>query len=119
MKAEWHHLLASQQLDNAIELSFEKPVVVFKHSTRCGTSLHILSNITADWHKLEHEIEFYYLDLLQHRDISNRIAAELNVVHQSPQIILIKNGKAVYHTSHFAISINDLNKALQKHLPNT
>jgi bacillithiol system protein YtxJ len=112
MLASWHKLESEQQLENAINISFEKTVVFFKHSTRCGTSLHAKHKLETDWNKLKNEIEFYYLDLLEYRHISNKIAHDLNVIHQSPQIIVVKNGKSVYSTSHNAISVADLNKVI-------
>lgn len=110
MLASWYILESEQQLYNALEKSFEKTVVFFKHSTRCGTSLHAKHKLETDWKNLQAEIDFYYLDLLQHRNISNKIAFDLNVIHQSPQVIVVKNGKAIYSTSHNAISVDDLNK---------
>lgn len=112
MLASWNILTTEEQLDKAIALSEEKPVVLFKHSIRCGTSLHAKHKLESEWSNLKDEIEFYYLDLLQYRNISNKIAHELNVIHQSPQIILVKNGRVVFSASHQAVSVDAINKAL-------
>ena len=88
----WNELTHSDQLQNIIELSNTKPVLVFKHSTRCGISRGVLSKFEQEMEGVDERIVFYYLDLLQYRNISNEIVSKFNVVHQSPQIILIKNG---------------------------
>jgi len=90
------------ELDNAITESFERPVVLFKHSATCGISAGAhdrLEGLEAD-----ERYSFYYLDLLAHRDISNEIARRFGVIHQSPQIIVLRNGKATFTTSHHAIN---------------
>ena len=84
--------------------SAEKPVLLFKHSTRCAISRMVLKQFERDYN-LEDTVIPYFLDLLQHRDISNEIANRFEVQHQSPQVILIKEGKAVYNTSHESIDV--------------
>jgi bacillithiol system protein YtxJ len=76
-----------------------KPVVIFKHSTIRSISRMALKNFEREF-DLQEEITPYFLDLLNHRDISNAIASKFEVVHQSPQIVLIKEGKAIYNASH-------------------
>lgn len=73
--------------------------ILFKHSTRCGVSKSILRAFESKYKRLD----FYYLDILNHRDVSDALAKKLNIPHQSPQIIVIKNGKPVAHHSHYDI----------------
>ena len=80
------------QLDEMVAESTEKPVVVFKHSTRCGVSRMVLKQFENEF-DLHDEITPYFLDLLAHRTISNEIAKRFDVFHQSPQLIVIKDGK--------------------------
>ncbi len=94
----WMPLQNMQDWHLALEKSNEQLVLVFKHSTRCHISAVALRNFEADWH--DKGILPFYLDLIAHRDISNQIAADMYVEHQSPQLILIKNKKAIYHSSH-------------------
>lgn len=99
-RMEWNALTSLQQLDDIINESSEIPVVIFKHSTRCGISRMALNGFEKEYDIDAEKAKPYYLDLLQHRDISNEIATRFGVEHQSPQLILIKDGKAVYDTSH-------------------
>jgi bacillithiol system protein YtxJ len=113
MPADWHILDTIEQLATIQKESFNQDVVLFKHSTTCGISAAAKNRLEMDWTHLNGTPKFYYLDLLSHRPVSNAIAENFKVVHQSPQIILLRNGKAVYSTSHHRISIADINSHLQ------
>ena len=95
----WRALTDLGQLNEIVNESTEKPVVIFKHSTRCSISRMALRQFEQEF-DLEEKVVPYYLDLLEHRDISNEIANRFGVYHQSPQLIIIKDGKAVYDRSH-------------------
>ena len=97
-----------EQFDEIDEISATKPVVIFKHSTRCSISRMALKQFETEFQFPEEKINWYLLDLLNHRDLSNEIASRYNVVHQSPQIVVIRNGKAVFNESHDSISAEDL-----------
>jgi bacillithiol system protein YtxJ len=97
-----------EQFDEIDEISKTKPVVLFKHSTRCSISRMALKQFDTAFNYPEEKIEWYLLDLLNHRDLSNEIASRYNVVHQSPQIVVIRNGKAVFNESHDSIAAEDL-----------
>ncbi len=99
-RVKWNALTELQQLDTIVDESASIPVLIFKHSTRCSISRMALKGFERDYAIEEDAIKTYFLDLLAHRDISNEIASRFGVLHQSPQILLIKNGEAVYHTSH-------------------
>lgn len=100
MKNGWKNLETEADLQSAIQESFERPVVIFKHSTRCGISAHKFYDMEMDWKSTPEEIAFYYLDLLAYRPISNLVAEQLGVMHQSPQIVILKEGKAIANASH-------------------
>lgn len=104
----WNALTEIKQLDSIVDASAEKPVVIFKHSTRCSISRMALKNFEREYDLAESEAVPYFLDLLEHRDISNEIAQKFQVIHQSPQLILIKDGKAVYNASHSEIDAEAL-----------
>jgi bacillithiol system protein YtxJ len=104
-KINWINLTDLNDLEAMIQESFEHPVVVFKHSTRCSISRMALRQFETDWN-LEGKITPYFLDLLEYRSISNAIAERLGVVHQSPQVIVVKAGQAVYDVSHEAIQVS-------------
>jgi bacillithiol system protein YtxJ len=97
-----------EQFDEMDEISATKSIVIFKHSTRCSISRMALKQFDAEFNYPEEKIEWYLLDLLNHRDLSNEIASRYNVVHQSPQIVVIRNGKAVFNESHDSIAAEDL-----------
>ena len=71
--------------------------VIFKHNTTCPISKGVWKDLEQGVDELSGAGNLYYLDLLQHRDISNAIADEFGVEHQSPQILLIQDGKCTYH----------------------
>lgn len=108
----WKELTSEQQLEAIINDSNTKPVAIFKHSTRCGISTRAKFVLEEDWDYTTEELDFYYLDLLQHRNISNKIAEVTGVQHQSPQVILIKNGDPVYEETHHAINPKELREYL-------
>ena len=103
----WRELTDLGQLNEIVNESTEKPVVIFKHSTRCSISRMALRQFEQEF-DLEEKVVPYYLDLLEHRDISNEIANRFGVYHQSPQLIVIKDGKAVYDRSHESIDATKL-----------
>ena len=111
----WLPLIAEQQLMEANLLSEQsdiKAVVLFKHSTRCGTSSMALNRLERSWKFSDKEVPTYFLDLLMHRDLSNKIADVYAIPHQSPQILVIKNGKCIYTTSHSDICVPDIEAAI-------
>ena len=98
----WISLTDVSQLDEIEEISQNQSVIIFKHSTRCSISRMVLANFEKEYKG--DSFLLYYLDLLTYRSISNEIATRFGVIHQSPQLILIKNKKADYHASHENIS---------------
>lgn len=106
-KIDWLSLTNSNQLDEIVHLSNEKPVLIFKHSTRCSISRMALKQFESEF-DLSDKITPYFLDLLEYRSISNEIAERFGVMHQSPQLIVIQNGKAIYNVSHSDIDAADL-----------
>jgi bacillithiol system protein YtxJ len=88
------------QLKTLVESSFLTPQLIFKHSTRCSVSRFVLNEFKSSYGFSEVDFTAYFLDLLSYREISNAVANQFDVVHQSPQLLVIKNGKAVAHASH-------------------
>ena len=100
-KVDWINLVDIGQLES-ITNEQQKTTIIFKHSTRCGISKFVLRQFENNF-DLNGEVIAYFLDLLQHRDISNEIAIRFGVPHQSPQMLVIKDGKAIYNSSHDSI----------------
>lgn len=108
----WKVLDQLSQLNNLVDLSHDKYVIVFKHSTRCPISSVAKMRLEDNWTSSRSEFDLYYLDLISYRDISNQISEQFDVHHESPQIIVIRNGEAIYDVSHLDISINDIEEVM-------
>mgnify|MGYP001820455509 CR=1 FL=1 len=106
----WLPLTELSQLDTINEKSATKTQVVFKHSTRCGISRMVMNQFVDAFDLNENNLDLYYLDLLNYRDVSNEVGYKFQVMHESPQLIVIKNGVVLAHESHGAISDIDLSR---------
>ena len=104
----WIALTDDTGLEDIKKRSYEKPQVIFKHSTRCSISSMAKNRLErAD---APETLDFHFLDLIRHRDISGKIAEDFRVEHESPQILLIKNGECMYDESHTGISMDEIVK---------
>ncbi|MDR7370444.1 bacillithiol system redox-active protein YtxJ [Flavobacterium aquidurense] len=103
----WIPLTNLAQLNDIENMSNVKPIVIFKHSTRCSISRFALKQFEREY-DLDENVDAFFLDLIEYRDISNEIANKFGVYHESPQLILIKNGKAIYDVSHSDIDAGAL-----------
>ncbi len=110
----WIPLNSLDQLHEIEKKSFSKPQVIFKHSTSCGISRMVLNMFTSSYSFSEDELDLYYLDLHAFRDVSNETGYKFQVMHQSPQLLIIKDGVAVTHASHGAIADVDLGQYIGK-----
>lgn len=108
----WKPITTEEQVLQIIENSTEKPQIIFKDSVTCGISAFAKERLQNGNSLLVDKADFNYLDLLSYRSISNFIAAELNVIHQSPQIIVLKNKEVVYRVSHHSIQPEEIAKWL-------
>jgi bacillithiol system protein YtxJ len=104
----WHILSDTSQLEEIKELSKSMPVAVFKHSTRCGISRMVLRQFESTYSLKDEQLKLYYLDLLTYRNISDEIGFTFQVLHQSPQLIVIKDGVAIAHAAHQDIQADSL-----------
>ena len=102
---QWDTLESIDQLDNIIKNSSIKPKVIFKHSTRCGISRMVFNQFQKGYESNDDNVTYYLLDLLSYRDVSNAVAQKLNVVHQSPQVIILFNKEVIHTESHHGIDI--------------
>lgn len=104
----WKPLTHVDQLQTIVQDSHHQAIAIFKHSTRCGISRMVIKQFESDFNIKEDELQVYYLDLLNYRSISDEIAATFQVWHESPQLIVVKNGVTVAHASHSGINALDL-----------
>ncbi|RZJ45216.1 MAG: bacillithiol system redox-active protein YtxJ [Chryseobacterium sp.] len=107
-KTLWTRIESEKDLDAAVEKSLQKKVVIFKHSTRCFISKTVLKSFEKQMENSDKDYSYYFLDLIAHRTISNDIESQLDVVHQSPQLIVLENGKAIYNASHQSIDLDKI-----------
>lgn len=105
---KWFSLESVHDVEAIIDRSRVVPCLILKHSTSCPISSMAKNRLEQGWDFPEEELEAYYLDLLRHRDVSNHIAAEFGVRHESPQVLLIRDGQCTYHASHLSIRADQL-----------
>lgn len=100
----WQELTSIAQLDQIAKASSTRTQAIFKHSTRCGISRMVIRNFESSFDIEDGQVDLYYLDLLNYRDVSAEVGARFQVFHESPQFIVIRNGVTVHHSSHSAIT---------------
>jgi len=96
---QWNSLTELSQLDAIVKVSNTKTQVIFKHSIRCGISSAVLKQFKKK--TIEDSVDLHLLDLINYRALSNEIASKFNIIHQSPQLLIIKSGKVTKHDSHY------------------
>ena len=104
----WIFLTSVDQLEEIERKSFEKPQIIFKHSTRCSISSISMNKFVKNYSIAQEDADLYYLDLLNYREVSNEVGYKFQIMHQSPQVLVIKNGEAVYDASHYAIQTDKI-----------
>ncbi len=109
---EWHALESESQLKKIITESEKQPVAVFKHSTRCPISIAAKSRLERRWNIQPDSLRVYYLDLLAQPAISQQVATTFGVQHQSPQVLLVRGGKAIFNASHSDVTVAGIREAL-------
>ena len=99
----WNMLTSLDLLETIHEESKEKPIVIFKHSSRCGVSRMVLREFQRNYSRNEEQLKLYYLDILSYRELSNEVSIKFQVLHESPQLLVIKDGMLIHHSSHYRI----------------
>ena len=102
----WHPINTIAQLEQIKAASYTTPQVIFKHSTTCSISRMALDRFERA--ATPENVDFHSLDLLNFRAISTEIAAFFQVHHESPQLLLIKDGACIYEESHYGIMMDEL-----------
>ncbi|MBG16475.1 MAG: bacillithiol system redox-active protein YtxJ [Crocinitomicaceae bacterium] len=103
----WNYLKSIDDFNSAVEASFSADILLFKHSTRCSISTLAKSRIENSW-KTSLSIKPYLIDVLNFREISNEIAHRFDVVHESPQVLVISSNKCLGYLSHSAIEMDEI-----------
>ncbi len=106
----WIPLTSLDQLEEIKKQSETEAILIFKHSTRCGISSMVIKQFEKLFKEEHKALKVYYLDLLSYRNISDEIGYTFQVMHQSPQLLVIKNGVSVHNASHYDITLTDLSR---------
>ncbi|MBT1702638.1 bacillithiol system redox-active protein YtxJ [Chryseosolibacter indicus] len=111
----WIELTNPGQLEEIKKMSENTPILIFKHSTRCSTSRMALDRLERNWNQHEMtDIKPFFLDLLSYRQISNLIADQFGIQHESPQVLVISKGQSVLDLSHFEIEYDQIKKKVKE-----
>lgn len=114
MAMNWIKINQLGQLDEIKKESEVSPVLIFKHSTRCSISRATLDRLERHWQESETAIKPYFLDLLTYRDISNQIADQFDIEHESPQVLVIDKGQVIYTESHYGIDYQKIKQVVTR-----
>lgn len=111
---QWNKITLEENLQKIKEESYQYPVFIFKHSTRCSISSMAYDRMNRSWNEKEvNSIKPYYLDIIAFRSLSNQIAQEYQVEHESPQVLMISKGSCIYSASHMEISYQEIKRRSQ------
>ena len=100
----WTPLISVDEIKTIKEISKRQAILIFKHSTRCGISRVVIKKFESLFNEENKQLKVYYLDLLSFREISSKLSEDFQVKHESPQLLVIKNGISVYNASHYEIT---------------
>ena len=106
----WTPLISVEEINTIKEISKNQSILIFKHSTRCGISRMVIKQFESLFNEENKQLKVYYLDLLNFREVSSKLSEVFQVIHQSPQLLVIKNGISVYNESHYEITKVNLSK---------
>lgn len=109
----WNTYDHSASLDALLTASHQRPQLIFKHSTRCGISAAVLNSVDGRFEDLSQVYDLHLLDLLQYREKSNELSEKFAIRHESPQVIILRDGQAALHLNHWRISPERLLDAAQ------
>ena len=107
MNARFHQINTTEELDNLFQKSFDEPVMLFKHSLTCPISAGVYREVSQT------DADINIVVMQNARNISNQIAERTGIRHESPQAIVLKDGKAVYHASHYDITADEISEKLK------
>ena len=106
----WTPLISVDEINTIKEISKNQSVLIFKHSTSCGISRMVVKQFESLFNEENKQLKVYYVDLLNFREVSSKLSEVFQVVHQSPQLLIIKNRISVYDESHYEITKVNLSK---------
>lgn len=99
----WETITDISEIDPLIERSKDRPQLIYKHSNRCSVCFVAKGNLEKGSETILQHADMHYLDVVKNRDVSNSIASDLDVRHESPQAIVVEDGEVIWHASHGGI----------------
>lgn len=110
---QWNILKSISETDEAFDQSKRRPQLFYKHSNRCGTCMFAKSEIEKSSEEIREHADMHFIDVIRSRGVSDYLAEKLNIRHESPQAILLIDGKVVWHDSHSAVKSNKILEKLR------
>ena len=110
------HLQSLDELDSVLSTSNAQPVLLFKHSYSCGVSAEALDELIAHLNDRDHAVPVAMITVQTHREVSNAAALRLGVRHETPQALLVRDGRVVWSASHFRVTSTSVDQAIRAHL---
>lgn len=109
----WHAIKQRDEVESVIEASYQKPQLVYKHSHRCGTCLFAKSKLENEAEALEEHADLNFVNVISQREVSNALAEHTGIRHESPQVLLLDEGKVLWHGSHSKVNPAKILEALE------
>jgi bacillithiol system protein YtxJ len=100
-------------LDQLLTASNNGPVLLFKHSHSCGVSMEALDELLAHLNDASTDAKYGIVTVQTHRSVSNEVAARLGVRHETPQALLVRDGRVVWSASHFRVTAEAVAQAIR------
>ena len=104
-------------LDRLLAASGDRPLLLFKYSATCGTSAEALDELVAHLNDGATDAGYAMVTVQTHRDVSNAIARTLGVRHETPQVLLVRDGRAVWSASHYRVTAAAVDEAIKRCQP--
>jgi bacillithiol system protein YtxJ len=104
-----------EDLDRLLAQTSERPLLLFKHSVTCGTSAEALDELIDHLNEDRLDARYAIVTVQSHRELSNAVSARLGIRHETPQALLIRNGRVIWSASHFRVTAAAVQSAIRSH----
>lgn len=101
-------------LSEILEESNKSPVIIFKFSSECGTSERLQKEFEENMDNKKINNPIFLVTVQKQKVLSQKIEEYFGIKHESPQVIMLKNGKVTYHENHFKIKVLEICDNIQK-----
>jgi bacillithiol system protein YtxJ len=104
-----------EDLDRLLAQTAERPLLLFKHSLTCGTSAEALDELIEHLNEDKLDARYAIVTVQSHRELSNAVSARLGIRHETPQALLIRDGRVIWNASHFRVTAAAVQSAIRSH----